>query len=460
MHKPGGSGFYSAAPEDLLKEKVKQVSPNLIEEGTNTYLVSQAGRERIAYQDTNREFVYDPSTRVVTNAEELQKHLELAAKIYLAYVTTYYENEKLPILSDSVVFDGEFLEREESISNRHQTSGTENLDSLEGIILSNKPDVTFEDIGGQEQAVAVCQRFAEQLRYPEVYALQGSDPPRGILLWGPPGTGKTLLAKAIANQADAHFLHIDAADVAGQGLYGQSEKAVKGIFALAEKLSNNDNKQSIIFVDEGDLLLPRSGGGMGRIHEVTGKAISIFAKKMDGLVSSKKITVIISTNDPENLDARILSRMEEREHVDMPTKEGLEKILRIHLAKFSRKAGRQIFSPDLDLDVLSERCFRQGLSGRDVADVVSILARQRGQKQLAIIQEAILRGRLSVTEGEDEKDYINSIAGRIANGDASGIEDLILHLANMEEIGQIVDHAKILLKDKRDRGMGFVKSRN
>ena len=44
------------------------------------------------------------------------------------------------------------------------------------------------------------------LRHPEIFERLGIEPPKGVLLYGPPGTGKTLIAKAVANEVDAHFL--------------------------------------------------------------------------------------------------------------------------------------------------------------------------------------------------------------------------------------------------------------
>ncbi|MBI2597180.1 ATP-binding protein [Candidatus Daviesbacteria bacterium] len=455
MYKQGSGGFYQAIPDTVIQRRLSQVSPNLVADGVNIYLVTKAGRERIAFKNTNNEFIYDPASRVVTNAEELQRHLDLAAGIYKAYATAYYEVNDLSVPSDQLIFDGKFLEEQEALRNSESNSVRQG-ELPQGVIVAEKPDATFEDIGGQEKATAICKRFAEQLRYPEVFALQGSEPPRGILLFGPPGTGKTLLAKAIANGAEANFLHVDASDVAGQGLYGQSERDVRGIFDLAKKLSEADGKHVVIFIDEGDLLLPRAGGtGGGQRHEATGKTVSIFAQEMDGLVSSRKITVIISTNEPQNLDPRILSRMEESEEVPLPDQNGLQQILRIHLAKFNRKAHSEIFDDDINLDILSEKARRQGLSGRDIADVVALLARQRGQRQLTLIEEAIRQGRLQLPPDGDEKAFINGIAISIAKGDITEGEGFILPRATTEELGAVIDNAKSLLKARPERNIGF-----
>ena len=60
------------------------------------------------------------------------------------------------------------------------------------------PDVTFDDVAGEDEAVEELEEIREFLSEPEKFQAVGAKIPKGVLLYGPPGTGKTLLARAVA----------------------------------------------------------------------------------------------------------------------------------------------------------------------------------------------------------------------------------------------------------------------
>ena len=64
-------------------------------------------------------------------------------------------------------------------------------------ILSDveKPDITFDDVIGANEAKEYLKEFINYIKNPKSYTLSGKNPPRGVLLYGNPGTGKTMLAK-------------------------------------------------------------------------------------------------------------------------------------------------------------------------------------------------------------------------------------------------------------------------
>lgn len=74
-------------------------------------------------------------------------------------------------------------------------------------LMSEKPDVTYKDIGGMDvQKQEVREAIELPLIQHHLYQQIGIDPPRGVLLYGPPGTGKTMMAKAVANATEATFI--------------------------------------------------------------------------------------------------------------------------------------------------------------------------------------------------------------------------------------------------------------
>jgi transitional endoplasmic reticulum ATPase len=84
--------------------------------------------------------------------------------------------------------------------------------------------ITYEDIGGLRREIRRIREMVElPLRYPEIFERLGIDPPKGVLLHGPPGCGKTLIARAVAHETSAHFLHVNGPEVIDKW-YGASER--------------------------------------------------------------------------------------------------------------------------------------------------------------------------------------------------------------------------------------------
>ncbi len=186
------------------------------------------------------------------------------------------------------------------------------------------PEVAYEDIGGLEEEVKKVREIIElPLKHPEIFQRLGIKPPKGILLFGPPGTGKTLLAKAVANETQAHFIHLDAPAIMNK-FYGEAEKKLRQLFEDAEK-----NSPSIIFIDEIDSIAPKREESYG---EVERRVVAQLLALMDGLKSREKVIVIAATNRPDALDPALRrgGRFDREIEIGIPNKEGRLDILKIH----------------------------------------------------------------------------------------------------------------------------------
>jgi transitional endoplasmic reticulum ATPase len=236
------------------------------------------------------------------------------------------------------------------------------------------PRVTYEDIGGLKDAIQKIREMVElPLRHPELFRHLGIDPPKGVLLYGPPGTGKTLLAKAVANESNAHFISISGPEIMSK-YYGESEKRLREIFEEAEK-----NAPSIIFMDEIDAIAPKREEVTG---EVERRVVAQLLALMDGLKGRGEVIVIGATNRPEAIDPALRrpGRFDREIEIGVPDREGRKEILLIHTRNMP-------LADDVDLDRLAD--ITHGFVGADLAALVreaAMRALRRLMKEVNLLE--------------------------------------------------------------------------
>ena len=232
-----------------------------------------------------------------------------------------------------------------------------------GIKISEKPAkeergiprVTYEDIGGLKEEIRKIREMVElPLRHPELFERLGIEPPKGVLLYGPPGTGKTLLAKAVANEANAHFIYLSGPEIMSK-YYGQSEENIREVFKEAQ-----ENAPSIIFIDEIDSIAPKRDEVTG---EVERRVVAQLLALMDGLESRGKVVVIGATNRPNALDPALRrpGRFDREIEIGIPDRNARKEILEIHTRGVP-------LADDVDLDKLAD--MTHGYVGADLAALV------------------------------------------------------------------------------------------
>ncbi len=220
---------------------------------------------------------------------------------------------------------------------------------------SGIPTVTYEDIGGLKEEIRKIREMVElPLRHPELFERLGIEPPKGVLLYGPPGTGKTLLAKAVANEANAHFIYLSGPEIMSK-YYGQSEENLREIFKEAQ-----ENAPSIIFIDEIDSIAPKRDEVSG---EVERRVVAQLLALMDGLESRGKVVVIGATNRPNALDPALRrpGRFDREIEIGIPDRRARKEILEIHTRGVP-------LADDVDLDKLAD--MTHGYVGADLAALV------------------------------------------------------------------------------------------
>jgi cell division protease FtsH len=217
--------------------------------------------------------------------------------------------------------------------------------------------LTFGDVAGTQGAAEDLREIVDFLRDPSAFAKLGARVPKGVLLVGPPGTGKTLLARAVAGEAGVPFFQLSGSEVTGF-VVGLGAQRIRGLFARARK------KGGVIFIDELDSL----GGtrGRNRSHNEDDRTLNQLLVEMDGFSPTAGVVVIGATNRPEDLDAALKrpGRFDRHVTVGLPTADGREAILRLHVEK-----RRVPMALDVDLNRLAK--LTPGATGADLANLLN-----------------------------------------------------------------------------------------
>jgi len=184
--------------------------------------------------------------------------------------------------------------------------------------------ITYEDVGGLNQQVEKIREIIElPLKFPEVFRKLGIEAPKGILLFGPPGTGKTLIARAVASESKAHFVHVNGPEIMHK-FYGESEAKLREVFTEARR-----HAPSIIFLDELDAIAPRRVEVHGEVEK---RVVAQLLALMDGLENRGQVVVIGATNIPGALDPALRrpGRFDREIAILPPDRAGRLEILKIH----------------------------------------------------------------------------------------------------------------------------------
>ncbi|SEP96736.1 CDC48 family AAA ATPase [Natrinema salaciae] len=276
-----------------------------------------------------------------------------------------------------VITDSTSIEISETPAEQVSSGGAASADGV--------PNVAYEDIGGLDEELDQVREMIElPMRHPELFQQLGIEPPKGVLLHGPPGTGKTLMAKAVANEIDAHFETISGPEIMSK-YYGESEEQLREVFEEAE-----ENAPAIVFIDELDSIAAKREEAGGDVER---RVVAQLLSLMDGLEERGRVTVIAATNRIDAIDPALRrgGRFDREIEIGVPDKEGRKEILQVHTRGMP-------LTESVDLDQYAENT--HGFVGADLES----LAREGAMNALRRI-----RPELDLESEEIDADVLESL---------------------------------------------------
>jgi len=321
--------------------------------------------------------LHNPNVRVV---------VEEPSDPWLTQFLTIY---MLPILLLIAVWVF-FFRQMQSGSNRAFSFGK----SRAKLFNMDRPEITFEDVAGCDEAKMELQEVIDFLRSPKKFQRLGGRIPKGALLVGPPGTGKTLLGRAVAGEAGVPFFSMSGSDFV-EMFVGVGASRVRDLFDQGKK-----NAPCIIFIDEIDAVGRHRGAGLGGGHDEREQTLNQLLVEMDGFESNEGVILLAATNRPDVLDPALLrpGRFDRQVVVDLPDLGGREAILKVHMKKVR-------YAAEVSPKVLAAGT--PGLAGADLENLVNeaaLLAARRNHDE--VLMEDFVEAREKVMMGPERRSRV------------------------------------------------------
>ena len=216
------------------------------------------------------------------------------------------------------------------------------------------------------------KQWAESLRGWELSNPQLSEVPQSIVLTGASGTGKTTIARLFAKDANCELIAVTPGTIKSP-LVGQSVQNLQEIFVDAKAKA-----PTVILFDEIEAILPRREEQLG--DPTTVEVINQFLQEFDRLSSSTGVVIVGTSNRPEQIDPAVLSRLEVRIKVPLPTVEQRARMLEYFLAQ-ARTPALEL-AADIDLHYYAQLLI--GKSGRDIEAIATRIVAQLPDSTLSL----------------------------------------------------------------------------